>query len=936
MNSYLVIKKVLGMVTVLVLFASLGIVPATRAAGQVIYVDADASPPNDGTSWMDAFTDLQAALSAATGGDEIWVAQGVYWPTIGSDRSIAFDLKAGVAIYGGFTGAESTREQRDSDPATNNTVLSGDIGTQVLPDDNSYSVVTSSAVTATAVLDGFTITGGVATGSRGLPHPDRSGGGMHNNNSTPTLANLRFIGNQASWGGAMMNNKSDPAMTNIVFEENTASNSGGGLYNKNSNPRLDNVTFSDNTAGAGGGMYNDTADPLLSNVEFSLNTASGNGGGMHNTNSSPTLVNLTFQGDTAALGGGIYNDGGAPTLTNMIFSGETATNGAGIYNLASNPTATNLSLSGNEAAPGLGGLGGGFYNDASAPNLQNIILWGNLDSSGMTGSAQIYNTNGSTPAITHSLVQGSGASGASWDASLGTDGGGNLDDDPLFLRAPDDGGDGWGVGGNDDYGDLRLGTASLAINAGDTSLLPPDTTDLDADGNTTEPLPYDLNNNPRVLDAVVDMGAYEQHNEAPTISGTLAGQTTDDKTPIDPFTAVTVADPDGDTLTVTVTLDDANKGVLTNLGGFVQGPPGTYTFTGSPANATIALQGLTFDPAENRVPVGQTETTTFTILADDGQAAPATDNTTTVIVTSINDAPTAQDDTFSTDEDTLLTELAPGLLDNDTDPDADQLAVDSYTQPLTGTLSVDPGGSFTYMPASNFDGVITFTYTISDTHDAYATATVTVTVNAVNDPPDLVADSYQTAEDTPLSVVAPGLLQNDDDLDGDTLSVSAHTQPANGTAAVNLDGSFNYTPDANFFGQDNFNYTVCDDGTPQLCDTAAVTITVVAVNDPPIAVDDSYTTDENTPLSIAAPGVLDGDSDVDGDPIFVASYTQPANGGLAMSPDGSFTYTPDANYTGQDTFTYTLSDGQGGSDMATVTISVGEVVFRIYLPLILR
>jgi hypothetical protein len=933
MSSYSIIQKIVRLAAVLVLFATLAIVPVTRAAGQVIYVDAGAGGADDGTSWTDAYTELQPALSAATSGDEIWVAEGLYLPTTGGDRSIAFQLEDGVAIYGGFIGTESNREQRNSDPATNNTLLSGDIGTQGSPADNSYTVVTSSSVSASAVLDGFTITGGLANGIRGLPHPDQSGGGMHNDKSSPTLANLLFTGNRAVWGGGMLNNKSDPAMSNIVFEGNTADDGGGGLYNKLSDPRLDDVTFTGNTAGVGGGMYNDNADPLLSNVDFSLNTASGDGGGMYNTNSGPTLVNVTFQGDTAVSGGGIYNNNSTPALTNMIFSGETATNGAGIYNLGSDPTLTNLSLSGNQAAPG---LGGGFYNDASAPNLQNVILWGNLDNSGMTASAQIYNTNGSTPAITHSLVQGSGASGASWDGTLGTDGGGNLDDDPLFLRAPDDGGDGWGVGGNDDYGDLRLGTASPAINAGDNSLLPADTTDLDGDVDTAEPLPYDLNNNPRVLDAVVDMGAYEQHNEAPTISGTVAGQTTDDKTPIDPFAAVIVADPDGDTLTVTVTLDDPNKGVLANLGGFIQAPPGTYTFSGPPANATTALQGLTFDPAENRVPVGETETTTFTLSADDGQAAPATDNTTTVIVTSINDVPTATDDTYSTDEDTLLSEPAPGLLHNDTDLDGDQFAVDSYTQPLTGTLSVDPGGSFTYMPAANSHGVITFTYTISDTHDAFATATVTVTVNAVNDLPDGVADSYQTAEDTPLWVDAPGLLENDDDVDGDALSVSAHTQPANGAAAVNPDGSFDYTPDANFFGQDNFNYTVCDDGAPQLCDTAAVTITVVAVSDDPTAIDDSYITQEDTPLSIAAPGVLHNDFDADGDPILVESYTQPAHGSLAMSPDGSFTYTPDADYTGQDTFTYTISDGQGGSATATVTISVGEIIFRMYLPLISR
>ncbi|MCK5429436.1 MAG: hypothetical protein KAI94_08190, partial [Anaerolineales bacterium] len=122
-------------------------------------------------------------------------------------------------------------------------------------------------------------------------------------------------------------------------------------------------------------------------------------------------------------------------------------------------------------------------------------------------------------------------------------------------------------------------------------------------------------------------------NEPPSISGTQAGQMVDDNATIEPFTTVTIGDPDSDTITTTVSLDDPTKGTLSNLGGFVESPAGTYMFIGTPAAVTTAIRGLIFDPTENRVPVGQTETTTFSISADDGIADPVSDDTTTAIVT---------------------------------------------------------------------------------------------------------------------------------------------------------------------------------------------------------------------------------------------------------------------------------------------------------------
>src|SRR6185437_3540149 len=202
----------------------------------------------------------------------------------------------------------------------------------------------------------------------------------------------------------------------------------------------------------------------------------------------------------------------------------------------------------------------------------------------------------------------------------------------------------------------------------------------------------------------------------------------------------------------------------------------------------------------------------------------------------------------------------------------------------------------------------------------YAAATV-------NNPPAARDDSYATAEDTPLTVAAPGVLGNDSDADGDPLSVPAAsvTAPAHGTAAVNADGSFTYTPAADFNGTDTFTYHASDGTAPSTA--ATVTITVTPVNDPPAARDDNYATAEDTPLTVPAPGVLGNDSDADGDPLSVpaASVTAPAHGTAAVNADGSFTYTPAADYNGTDSITYHASDGTAPSTAATVTITVTPV-----------
>jgi VCBS repeat-containing protein len=326
----------------------------------------------------------------------------------------------------------------------------------------------------------------------------------------------------------------------------------------------------------------------------------------------------------------------------------------------------------------------------------------------------------------------------------------------------------------------------------------------------------------------------------------------------------------------------------------------------------------------------------------------------------LNEPPVAISDSVVTDADSPVTVDAPGVLNNDADPDGDPLAVTALNTSGTlgavtawdadGSFTYDPNGQFEYLQAGNSTSD-SFTYMVSDGHGGTDTATVTVIINGVyepppyyppiyyppvyyppvNYPPVAVDDAATTDEDNPVSVAAPGVLVNDTDPDvGDTLTVTAvHASGTVGTVtAWGPDGSFTYDPNGQFeylsagnSTTDTFTYTVSDGhgGT----DVATVTITIDGVNDtpgngPPVAVDNSATTPQDTPVTI---DILGNDSDPDGDTLTVVSVTQGHNGTVA-SNGNDVTYTPDPGFTGTDSFNYTVSDGNGGTGTATVTVTV--------------
>ncbi len=282
-----------------------------------------------------------------------------------------------------------------------------------------------------------------------------------------------------------------------------------------------------------------------------------------------------------------------------------------------------------------------------------------------------------------------------------------------------------------------------------------------------------------------------------------------------------------------------------------------------------------------------------------------------------NKPPDAVDDLATTFEDTAIT--TGNVLANDTDPDGDTLTINAFTQADNGTVVNNDDGTFTYTPDANFNGSDSFTYTVDDGNGNLDTATVNVTVSAVNDGPVAVNDAVTTSEDS--AITTGNVLANDTDVEGDALSITGFSQGSNGTVADNGDGTFTYTPNANYSGDDSFTYTV-DDGNGGT-NTATVDVTIAPVQDAPITVDDVVTTDENT--AVITGNVMANDSDPDGDALTITGFTQGANGTVVDNGDGTFTYSPNANSSGDDSFTYTVDDGNGGTSVGTVNVTVNAV-----------
>ena len=417
------------------------------AMGGTIYVDADATGTNDGSSWTNAYNRLQDALADAnstSGTVQICVAEGIYTPDRNStspngtgDREATFKLINDVIIKGGYAGFSAPDPYaRDIDKYE--TILSGDLAgndvdindpcdfpNQPTRADNCYHVVTGSYMDPNSVLDGFTIASGNAepptlyAGST----PTRSmGGGMYIVSGSPTVADCTFVKNLAGEGGGMYNQNSRPKLIDCIFSSNFADmeselvghlnfrwcGHGGGMYNIGSSPMLTNCTFTSNCAEAsGGGMRNKyKSRPTLHNCEFNRNSAES-GGGMDNNQSTSTLTNCSFSQNLADnRGGGMDNNQSTPMLTNCTFSGNLAERrGGGMSSNSSSPALVNCRFTDNRAYE----LGGAMYNRESSTTLANCIFNGN--STGWAGGG-MYSYNNTSLTLTNcTFVGNSGKDG---------------------------------------------------------------------------------------------------------------------------------------------------------------------------------------------------------------------------------------------------------------------------------------------------------------------------------------------------------------------------------------------------------------------------------------------------------------------------------------------------------------------------------------------
>jgi hypothetical protein len=399
----------------------------------------------------------------------------------------------------------------------------------------------------------------------------------------------------------------------------------------------------------------------------------------------------------------------------------------------------------------------------------------------------------------------------------------------------------------------------------------------------------------------------------------------------------------------------------------------TAVLVHGPVQGTLSLAAngsLTYTP-----PADFTGVATFTYRANDGVALSNT-ATVAIAVRPVNHPPEARNDTYTASENTVLIVDAPGVLANDGGTATMPLTATLVTPPTHGTLSLNANGSFTYAPAENFVGAVSFVYRASSpptttdpatgSNSSVTGSTATVTIYVISLSPTVFAqnDRYATPVNTTLKVDPPGVLANDSTLilypfttgNGPptapiriVLKATLITPPAEGTLLLTDDGGFTYEPKADFQGAVSFVYRAsarwpspvaaaadghADDIRPLDTSIATATIFVGRVNEPPLARNDEYATDQGTRLEIAAPGVLANDVGIPGLPLAAHLVTGPGNGDVSLNANGGFTYAPKEGFNGTDRFTYRVSyataagttDNNTPGDVATVFIRVRPII----------
>ncbi len=511
-------------------------VEGTGRTSAALYVDVSATGTNDGSSWANAFTDFQSALSTASAGDTVFMAQGTYKPSASispspTPRTATFTLTDGAVYFGGFPAGGGSIASRNF--ATYRTILSGDIGTPNVNTDNCFLVVNAINLTANTVLNGFTIEGGRADSagytiySRASAISLGSTGAMQlesvtvRNNTVnsavsgdgPVAWSVQHCAfeNNSGYGAVYIGGVASGAFVDCAFTNNTGLNGGAISQNVNSATfSFTDCSFTGNTGtyGGGGGAINaGNAANTFINCSFTNNSSAGAGGALNKFYATAnTFSYCTFSGNSGYGGGALYGQGGF-AIDHCIFSQNYATgspstyssHGGAIYNNGTPSSISNTVFRGNKT---LYGAGGAIYNNTGGTmNLANCTFTGN--NAGGYGSGGALNNNSTSNAnISNCIFWGNTANGghAAADAEIvyysgtlnvsntiwqGNASGGTIyNADPLFTDAA--------------TGDLTLQDCSPAIDTGASNIL------------TT-----DLAGNPRPVDAFLgglsmDLGAYER------------------------------------------------------------------------------------------------------------------------------------------------------------------------------------------------------------------------------------------------------------------------------------------------------------------------------------------------------------------------------------------------------------------------------------------
>ena len=352
---------------------------------------------------------------------------------------------------------------------------------------------------------------------------------------------------------------------------------------------------------------------------------------------------------------------------------------------------------------------------------------------------------------------------------------------------------------------------------------------------------------------------------------------------------------------------------ITLLASDLNGDELIYSVVDDPNNGTLSgtAPDLTYTPNANF-----SGPDSFSFNANDGTVD---SNNATVSIT-VNDQPTADNQSVSTDEEMPV---AVTLTGSDVE-DGSTLTYTVTASPINGTLS-GTAPDLTYTPNANFSGSDGFKFTVKDSENFESDeAMVSVTVNSVNNNPVADSQTVSTDEDTALPITLTAT-----DLNGDALTYSVADSPIHGILSGTAPDLV-YSPNANYNGPDSFSFNA-NDGTVD-SNNATVSITVTAVNDAPIAMNDVFSTAENTTLVIAGPGVLGNDTDIDLEALSAVLDTSPSSGNLTLNANGSFTYSPETNFNGTDSFTYHANDGSVDSNIATVSIIVNAANANVNQP----